>query len=83
MEFRVLGPLEVVGDDGAAVPLGGPRPRAVLAALLVEVNRTVSVDRLIDAVWGASPPASAQNALQVHVHALRGVLGADRIAANI
>jgi predicted ATPase/DNA-binding SARP family transcriptional activator len=82
VEFRVLGPLEVVGDDGAAVPLGGPRPRAVLAALLVEVNRTVSVDRLIDAVWGASPPASAQNALQVHVHALRGVLGADRIATR-
>ena len=75
----MLGPLEVVADDGAAVPLGGPRPRAVLAALLVEANRTVSVDRLIDAVWGESPPASAQNALQVHVHALRGALGPDRI----
>ncbi len=78
----MLGPLEVVADNGAAVPLGGPKPRAVLAALLVEANRTVSVDRLIDAVWGESPPASAQNALQVHIHALRNALGTDRIVTR-
>jgi predicted ATPase/DNA-binding SARP family transcriptional activator len=79
VEFRVLGPLEVVGDDGEPVPLGGQRPRALLAALLLDANRPVSVERLIDAVWGESPPASAPNALQVHVHSLRSALGAERI----
>ncbi len=79
MEFRLLGPLEVIGDDGERVALGGPRPRAVLALLLLQPNEAVSVDRLIDGVWGATPPASAQNALQVHVHALRSALGAERI----
>ena len=82
MEFRLLGPLEVVGDDGVPVALGGPRPRSLLAQLLLHPNEVVSTDRLIDAVWGESPPASAQNALQVHVHALRGALGADRIVTR-
>ena len=79
MEFRLLGPLEVVGDDGVPVALGGPRPRALLARLLLEPNRAVSNDRLIDALWGESPPPSAHNAVQVHVHALRVALGPDRI----
>ena len=82
MEFRLLGPLEVIGDDGLPVALGGPRPRALLARLLLERNRAVSTDRLIDGIWGESPPASAQNALQVHVHALRGAFGADRIVTK-
>ena len=75
----MLGPLEVVGEDGAPVPLGGPRPRALLARLLLSANEVVSGDRLIDAIWGDTPPASAANALQVHVHTLRGALGHDRI----
>ena len=79
MEFRLLGPLEVVGDDGVPVALGGPRQRALLARLLLEPNRAVSNDRLIDALWGDSPPPSAHNAVQVHVHALRAALGPDRI----
>jgi predicted ATPase/DNA-binding SARP family transcriptional activator len=79
MEFRLLGPLEVIGDDGVPVPLGGRRPRALLARLLLEPNAVVSTDRLIDGVWGEAPPASAQGALQVHVHAVRQALGADRI----
>ena len=79
MEFRLLGPLEVLGDDGVPVPLGGRRPRALLARLLLEPNAVVSTDRLMDAVWGESPPASAQSALQVHVHAVRQALGAERI----
>ena len=82
MEFRVLGPLEVLGDDGVPVPLGGPRPRALLAQLLLESNTPVSTDRLIDGIWGEAPPASAANALQVHVHALRAALGADRIVTR-
>ena len=52
MEFRLLGPLEVVGDDGAPMPLGGRRPRALLALLLLNANEVVSVDRLIDGIWG-------------------------------
>ena len=78
----MLGPLEALGDDGIPVPLGGPRPRALLAQLLLEPNRAVSTDRLIHGIWGESPPASAPNALQVHVHALRSVLGGDRIVTR-
>jgi predicted ATPase/DNA-binding SARP family transcriptional activator len=82
VEFRLLGPLEVLGDDGEPVALGGPRPRALLTLLLLHPNEVVSVDRLIDGVWGEAPPASAQNALQVHVYALRGALGSDRIVTR-
>src|SRR5262245_1943089 len=64
------------------VALGGPRPRALLAQLLLQPNQPVSTDRLIDGIWGEAPPASAQNALQVHVHALRNALGADRIVTR-
>ena len=79
MRFGILGPLEVCDEGGTPVVLGGPRPRALLAMLLLHPNQAVSTDRLIDAIWGDEPPASAQNALQVHVHALRSALGADRI----
>mgnify|MGYP001040568462 CR=1 FL=1 len=61
MEFRLLGPLEVVDDVGKAVALGGRRPRAVLALLLLRPNRAVSTERLIDAVWGEEPPANARS----------------------
>ena len=50
MEFRLLGPLEVVDDVGKAVALGGRRPRAVLALVLLSPNRAVSTERLSDAV---------------------------------
>ena len=82
MEFRLLGPLEVLGDDSAPIPLGGKRPRALLALLLLHPNAVVLTDRLIDGVWGEDPPASAQSALQVHIHALRKTLGADRIVTH-
>jgi predicted ATPase/DNA-binding SARP family transcriptional activator len=82
MEFRLLGPLEVVDDGGEPVALGGRRPRAVLALLLLSPNRAVSTERLIDAVWGEGPPANARSTLQVHVHALRKALGADRIVTR-
>jgi predicted ATPase/DNA-binding SARP family transcriptional activator len=82
LEFRLLGPLEVVGDDGAPVALGGRRPRALLTQLLLHANSPVPTERLIDAVWGEEPPAGAHAALQVHVHALRKALGADRIVTR-
>jgi predicted ATPase/DNA-binding SARP family transcriptional activator len=82
LEFRLLGPLEVLDDDGVPVPLGGRRPRALLAQLLLAPNTPVSTGTLIDGIWGESPPASAANALQVHVHALRNAIGADRIVTR-
>ena len=74
MEFRILGPLEVV-DRGHTLALGGPKARALLAALLLTPNRAVSVDRLIEVLWPTRPPAAAANALQFHVSQLRKLLG--------
>jgi DNA-binding SARP family transcriptional activator/class 3 adenylate cyclase/tetratricopeptide (TPR) repeat protein len=73
VEYRVLGPLEVVGPDGP-VALGSVQQRAVLAALLVHAPEVVSVDRLIDELWGERPPATAAHAVQVHVSAIRKTL---------
>jgi DNA-binding SARP family transcriptional activator len=78
MEFRILGPLEVV-SDGQTVDLGGAKQRALLAVLLLHPNQVVSQDRLIDALWEEEPPDTAQKALQVHVSRLRKQLGTDRI----
>ena len=74
VEFRILGPLEVV-RDGQVVKLGGALQRTLLALLLTSANGVVSVDRLIDALWGERPPREAQNALQYHVSQLRKALG--------
>jgi len=68
--FQVLGPFEAV-VDGHAVPLGGARPRLVLAALAARPNSMVSSDRLIDIVWGDEPPDSALSTLQKYVYRLR------------
>ncbi|MFL5954637.1 MAG: BTAD domain-containing putative transcriptional regulator [Gaiellaceae bacterium] len=73
MEFRILGPLEVV-ERGRVLPLGGARQRTLLALLLTRANEVVSVDRLIDELWGAQPPRTAANALQYHVSQLRKAL---------
>jgi DNA-binding SARP family transcriptional activator len=61
--FGVLGPLQVL-RSGHPVPLGGPRQRAVLALLLLEANRVVSMDRLAEEVWGGDPPGEWANTLQ-------------------
>jgi predicted ATPase/DNA-binding SARP family transcriptional activator len=82
VEFRLLGPLEAVGEDGERIALGGRRPRTLLATLLLHPNEAISTDRLVDAIWGEQPPASAHSALQVHVHALRKALGPDRIVTR-
>jgi DNA-binding SARP family transcriptional activator len=73
MEFRVLGPLEVV-ERGRPLVLGGPRQRALLALLLTRANEVVSSDRLIDDLWGAHAPSTAANTLQYHVSQLRKTL---------
>jgi DNA-binding SARP family transcriptional activator/ABC-type branched-subunit amino acid transport system substrate-binding protein len=77
MEFRILGPLEVV-EDGRRLDLGGRKQRALLAALLLRANEVVSQDALIDDLWGESPPATAAKTLQAYVSRLRKALaGAD------
>jgi peptide/nickel transport system substrate-binding protein len=79
VEFAVLGPLEV-RLEGLALPLGGPKQRAVLAILLLHGNEVVSRDRLIDGVWGEWPPSAAQRSIDSYVSRLRMQLGKDRIA---
>jgi DNA-binding SARP family transcriptional activator/tetratricopeptide (TPR) repeat protein len=78
MEFRILGPLEVL-DNGHAVDVGGAKQRALLACLLLHANEVVSADRLIDALWEEQPPETAQKALQVYVSQLRKALGKERL----
>jgi DNA-binding SARP family transcriptional activator len=73
MEFRILGPLEVE-EGGRPIALGGLKQRMLLALLLLTPNRPVSVDRLLDALWGGDPPGAAPNALQYHVSQLRKAL---------
>ena len=78
MDFRLLGPLEVV-ENGAAIDVGSAKPRALLAVLLLNANRVVSRDDLVDALWGERAPGTAQKALQVYVSQLRKSLGRERI----
>jgi DNA-binding SARP family transcriptional activator len=66
MEFRILGPLEAI-EDGCGLDLGALKQRALIAVLLLEANRVVPTDRLIDALWEDEPPETAQKALQVYV----------------
>jgi DNA-binding SARP family transcriptional activator len=81
MEFRILGPLEVVDGD-RQVAIAGSKQRALLAILLLHSNAVVSRDRLIDELWGESPPDTASTALQVHVSQLRKSLGRDVIVTR-
>ena len=78
MEFKILGPLEVI-DDGRAIQVGGRKQRAVLAVLLLHANEVVSRGRLIEAVWGERAPPTAQRSLDSYVSRLRALLGQDRV----
>src|SRR3954454_8343562 len=73
MEYRVLGPLEVRGNEGP-LPLGGAKQRALLVLLLLNANRVVSRERLIDELWGEDPPKTAVTSIQVYVSRLRKLL---------
>jgi len=70
MRFCLLGPMEVVSPSGP-VALPGVKPRALLAALLLEHGRTVPAERLITVVWGEDPPATARAVVQTYVATLR------------
>jgi YVTN family beta-propeller protein len=79
LQFRLLGPVEAV-RDGALVDLGPRKQRAVLALLLLNANRVVPTERLIDDLWGDAAPETARSALQVYVAGLRKALGNDGAA---
>jgi YVTN family beta-propeller protein len=78
MEFGLLGPVDV-RRDGSPVAVGGPKPRAVLAMLLLEANKVVSRDRLIEGLWGERQPPTAEHTLDDYISRLRKALGSDRI----
>src|SRR4051794_35571605 len=73
LRIELLGPVEA-HLGGRAVPLGGQRPRALLAVLALTGGRVITVDRLIDELWGDEPPARARESLQMHVSRLRKAL---------
>jgi DNA-binding SARP family transcriptional activator len=78
LDFRVLGPLEVEGEDGL-LRLGGPKQRATLAILLLHANRVVSIDRIADDLYSGAPPVTAVTQVQRQVSELRKLLGDDAI----
>jgi WD40 repeat protein/DNA-binding SARP family transcriptional activator len=78
-EIKILGGVDA-SIDGRLLPVGGPKQRAVLAMLALRANRTVSVEELIDGLWGDRPPPSARNNIQLYVSRLRKALGDDGAA---
>src|SRR6188472_2092626 len=73
MDFRILGPLEV-RDGDRSVRLRGGKERALLGLLLVNANRTLALDRIVDDLWGDDVPETAQKMVQIYVSKLRKVL---------
>ncbi|MFJ4525127.1 ATP-binding protein [Streptomyces sp. NPDC088810] len=86
MRFGILGPTEIHTGDGTPVDPGGPRPRALLTLLLLDAGRPVPVERLLDGLYGAEPPAGALGALQSQISRLRRRLaphtGVDAVPAG-
>ncbi|ONF71361.1 AfsR/SARP family transcriptional regulator [Amycolatopsis keratiniphila] len=76
MKFRLLGAIEAWKED-TALPLGGAKPRTVLAALLLSGGQPLSVSRIIDALWPEEPPKTAQALVHSYVATLRKVLRCD------
>jgi DNA-binding winged helix-turn-helix (wHTH) protein len=82
MDVRVFGPLQAV-VDGRSVPLGGVKPRALLAILALNAGSTVSSERLIEGLWGEHEPATATKLVQIYVSQLRKALAAGGDDAGI
>jgi DNA-binding SARP family transcriptional activator/streptogramin lyase len=76
MEFRLLGPIEVLRES-RPIPLGGAKQRALLGLLLLHANEIVSRDRLIDELWGDRPPGTAGHSLDVQISRLRKIFGPE------
>ncbi len=81
VEFRILGPLQVL-RDGQAVEPGSPKQRALLLNLLVHHGQVVPRDRLIEDLWAGSPPSTGLGVLQNYVSQLRRALGADVVVTR-
>jgi predicted ATPase/DNA-binding SARP family transcriptional activator len=81
MEYRVLGPLEVLDESGQKVSLGGAMQQSVLASLLLRAGQTVALDRLVDVLW-EEPPETAAKTVQVYVSRLRHQLPQGAIASR-
>ncbi|MFJ9039928.1 AfsR/SARP family transcriptional regulator [Streptomyces sp. NPDC102406] len=79
MWFGVLGALVVRGRDGGVVEVPEAKVRALLAVLLAEEGRGVSVDRLVEELWGTRPPSNPVNSLQAKVSQLRRAIGRERV----
>ncbi len=86
MQFRILGSLEVVADDGAPAELGPPKQRALLAGLILHVGEIVSVDQLVELLWTSEAPRTAAHSIQIYVSDLRKALaplgGSERIVTR-
>ncbi|HSQ38478.1 MAG TPA: BTAD domain-containing putative transcriptional regulator, partial [Acidimicrobiia bacterium] len=73
MQFRILGPLQVLAA-GHPIDPGAPKQRALLAFLLIHANQVVSTDRILEEVWAGDPPPGGAKTLQVHISKLRKAL---------
>jgi DNA-binding SARP family transcriptional activator len=82
MRFRILGPVRARSDTAGWVGVPADQQRVVLAVLLAEAGRTVSTDRLIDAVWSDRPPRRAVNTVQVYVMRLGRRIGDDVVTTR-
>jgi YVTN family beta-propeller protein len=76
MDLHLLGPVEATHGEHP-IPLGAAKQRAVLAMLALQANETVSVDRLVDGLWGEEPPATAPKMVQLYVSQLRRLLAGN------
>ena len=83
LEFRILGPVQVLDDGGQLLPLGGAKQRATLAMLLLRRNEVVSRDQLEEGLWGNSPPPSAGPTIKTYVSRLRSILPGETQAARL
>src|SRR5262245_51240736 len=81
MEFRILGPLEVLDED-RVIALEAPKQRALLGVLLLHANEVVSRERLIDELWGERPPTTAAKVVQAYVSQLRRRIGKETITTR-
>jgi DNA-binding SARP family transcriptional activator/tetratricopeptide (TPR) repeat protein len=79
MRFGLLGPLAITGDQGEAVEIRGRKTQTLVVGLLCHANQPITVEALVDALWGPTPPREARASLRVHVHHLRKALGESRI----
>ena len=82
MRFLVLGPLDVIGETGDPIRIAGSKERIVLADLIARAGRVVSVDDLIEDLWGEQPPRTAEKTLGSYVSRLRRALEPTREAGS-